>query len=281
MNLSLKTKLDFMWSALNNTNISVVAKVNILNSSLHNLNLSMKQDFVLLNATLNSLNASIKTQINMIMNNINTSKLNITTKITIIKDLILMSLQEQNSTFSYQLKFGTPSVNGMTYQFPVFVSLFNGQIANLSVTQQAWQSLKLFYVSGNRTIPLNFSVLDEKAGSFVISIYNISSGMAQNISSNDAIITGQGMVKEGVLTNLAAGIIGSQQIQYSSSNIWTEIFGIPPPHPNDSISGAFQYLSWLARSYAGRAIYLVVILVALLYYIIMIEVGLDRWKNKK
>ena len=83
------------------------------------------------------------------------------------------------------------------------------------------------------------------------------------------------------MTNLAAGIIGSQQIQYSPSNIWTEIFGISPPNENNSAVGVLAYLSWLQESYAGRAVYLLVVFAILAYYAIAIDLKLKEKERKK
>ncbi len=271
-----------------NSNSKIYNETLKINASIVNTNSSIAKQVLDENTTINNIYSKVSTinsDIQVIQNNIlsdvNSTRINITTRETTIKDLVSLSLQEENSTFSYQLKFGTPSVQGEIYEFPVFVTLFNGQMANLSVTQQAWQSLKLYYVTGNQTYPLSFSVSNEQAGSFVINIYNVTPAMAAGISSGQALITGQGEVKEGVLTNLAAGIIGSQQVQYSSSSLWTDIFGIQPPNANDSVSGIFQYLSWLDESYAGRAIYLIVVLAALTYYLVMINIKLEQRRKKK
>ena len=271
-----------------NSNSRIYNETLKINASIVNTNSSIAKQVLDENTTINNIYSKVSTinsDIQVIQNNIlsdvNSTRINITTRVTTIKDLVSLSLQEENSTFSYQLKFGTPSVQGETYEFPVFVTLFNGQMANLSVTQQAWQNLKLYYVTGNSTYPLNFSVSNEQAGSFVINIYNVTPAMAAGISSGQGLITAQGEVKEGVLTNLAAGIIGSQQVQYSSSSLWTDIFGIQPPNANDSVSGMFQYLSWLDESYAGRAIYMIVVLSALTYYLVMINMKLEERRKKK
>ena len=270
-----------------NGNSKVYNETLRINASISNTNSSVIREILDENGTINniysrvqSIDAAVYAIQNNILSDINQTSLNITTRTTVIKDLVSLSLQEENSTFSYTLKFGTPSVSGETYSFPVFVSLFNGQMANLSVTQQAWQNLRLYYISGNETVPLQFSVADVKPGSFIVSIQNITPSMAQQISSNDAVISAQGEVKEGALVNLAAGIIGSSQVTYSSSNLWTEIFGVSPPRLNDSVSGMLHILSWLDESYAGRAIYLIVILAALAYYTIMIQNSFDRRKKK-
>ena len=253
-----------------NTNSSIVKQVLDENTTINNIY-----------SQVNAINTLIYVIQDNIMSDVNSTRINITTRETTIKDLVSLSLQEENSTFSYQLKFGTPSVvNQDAYRFPVFVTLFNGQVANLSVTQQAWQNLKLYYVTGNSTYPLNYSVTSVQPGSFVMTVYNVTKTMAEGITANQALITAQGKVKEGVLTNLAAGIIGSQQIQYSPSNIWTEVFGISPPNENNSAIGVLAYLSWLQESYAGRAIYLLVVFAILAYYAIAIDLKLrERERN--
>ncbi|MEM3907886.1 MAG: hypothetical protein QXZ17_13680, partial [Nitrososphaerota archaeon] len=287
-NTTLYNQIASVLLSIQNANTTIHDQISKLILNLTNTNSTIYRQLLVENASLQNILSkveTVETNINIIQNNIlsqiNSTALNITTKETTIKDLVSLSLQEENATFSYQLKFGTPSVSGTTYQFPVFVSLFNGQMANLSVTQQAWQNMRLYYISDNRSVPLNFSVTNVRPGSFIVEIYNITPAMAASISSNDAVIAAQGEVKEGVLTNLAAGIIGSQQVRYSSNDLWTEIFGLSPPKGNASVSGMFEYLSWLGESYAGRAIYLIVILAALAYYTIMINSKLNERRKKK
>ena len=291
-NSSIYEQIVDTLESIRNTNSTLYNEVSRLMLNLTNTNSTIYRELLIENTTVSNVLSKIvyvSNQVNVVENNvmsdINATSMNVTTRETTIKDLVSLSLQEENSTFSYQLKFGTPSVvNQDTYRFPVFVTLFNGQIANLSVTQQAWQNLKLYYVTGNDTYPLNYSVGSVQPGSFVMTIYNVTKAMAEGITANQALITAQGRVKEGVLTNLAAGIIGSQQIQYSPSNIWTEIFGISPPNENNSAVGVLAYLSWLQESYAGRAIYLLVVFAILAYYAIAIDLKLkekERRKNSK
>jgi len=103
-----------------------------------------------------------------------------------------------------------PSAN--VVQWPVFVTAFNGQVANLTVTKQAWQDLKLYYMTNNTTVPLSFTVPSYGNGTFTLRIQNISQPELDAIKANNAVIEAQGEVKVGQLTNLAAGIIGSQQV---------------------------------------------------------------------
>jgi hypothetical protein len=285
-NVSTLDQINNLTTYVKDFNASISHQANTILTDVINSNASIIDQLLIENTTVNNVNSivgKIKSDIyvieNNIMSDINSSSLNVTTRETTIKSLISLSLQEENSTFSYQLKFGTPSVSGNNYSFPVFVMLFNGQMANLSITQQAWQDLKLYYVSGNSTYPLNFGVKSVQPGSFVMTIYNVTPAMAEGITSNQALITAQGQVKEGVLTNLAAGIIGSQQIQYASSNIWTEIFGISPPKENNSAVGILSYLSWLQESYAGRALYLLVVFAILGYYVIAIDLKMKEKRS--
>ncbi len=268
-------------SNIKNDYDSLFTNITFLNSTLKVLKGNFTTFLSFFNSTIGKVDTNITTEISYVLSNISSSSTSIITRETTIKDLVSMSLQEENSTFSYKLSFGTPSVSGEIYRFPVFVTLFNGQMANLSVTQQAWQNMKLYYVTGNQTYPLDFSASQVQAGSFLLTIYNITPAMAASVSSDNALITAQGEVKAGSLTNLAAGIIGSQQIQYSSSNIWKDIFGVNPPNSNNSIAGIFGYLSWLDESYAGRAIYMIVIFFALMYYIVMINLKLEQRRKKK
>ncbi|MEM4068186.1 MAG: hypothetical protein QXV17_15155, partial [Candidatus Micrarchaeaceae archaeon] len=207
--------------SLGNSYSKVYNETLVINADITNTNSSVIKEVLNENNTINNIHSlvqQIQSDVSVIQNNIlsqiNSTALNITTKETTIKDLVSLSLQEENATFSYQLKFGTPSVSGTTYQFPVFVSLFNGQTANLSVTQQAAKNLRMIYISGNDSTQLQYSVSNIQAGSFVVDIYNITAPMVQNISENKAIIASEGNVTEGNRTSLVSGLIGSSQIHY-------------------------------------------------------------------
>ncbi|MEM3504335.1 MAG: hypothetical protein QW134_08955 [Nitrososphaeria archaeon] len=206
---------------IKNANATIHNQISDLLLNMTNTNSTIYKQLLTENVSLQNILSKIgivETNINIIQNNIlsqiNSTALSITTKETTIKDLVSLSLQEENATFSYQLKFGTPSVSGTTYQFPVFVTLFNGQTANLSVTQQAAKNLRMIYISGNDSTQLQYSVSNIQAGSFVVNIYNITAPMVQNISENKAIIASEGNVTEGNRTSLVSGLIGSSQIHY-------------------------------------------------------------------
>ena len=152
------------------------------------------------------------------------------------------------------LKFGTPAVSGENYTFPVFVYLENGQPANLTVTEQIAHSLTLDYVLGNGTVVLNYNVSGIRAGYFELRILGITSSMAENISSNRAVIQAIGSVKAGAMTNIAAGIIGSSQVSYA---------------PSDNLNSLDELLADLSGSQGtivGRALTVIVAALALIYY---------------
>ena len=213
---------------------------------------------------------------NEILNNITSNSFNITTRETVIRNLVAMDLQEANATFSYRLQFGTPTVVGNNFTFPVFVTLFNGQVANITVTNQAWQDLKVFYESGSNNTTLNFTVTGIKAGYFKLTIYDVTSAEVRQIVAGQGLITAQGEVKVGTLSNLAAGVIGSQQIS-NPNHILSDtlaFFGFKtgPPGGWADVKWFYSYaIGWASSG----------VLAAVVFYYYAWRIVHDRMKEKK
>jgi len=249
LNSSMKSQFLNILTNIKNLNSTILSQFTSISASIKNLNTTLSKQILSILANITNVNSSLAKQLinegitindtyskigqiyqsiyiieNNILSEINQTSLNISTKTTIIKDLVSMTLNEENGTFAYILKFGTPSVIGESYSFPVFVSLLNGQIANLSVTQQAAKNLNLYYITGNQTLPLMFSVSDIKPGSFVITIDNITPSMEQSIASNNAVISAQGSVQDGNSTHIATGLIGSSNLLTSPATYWNYLF---------------------------------------------------------
>jgi len=260
---------------LSNSNTKIYNETLKISASITNTNSSITKQVLDENTTINniyskvqSIDAVIYAIQNNMLSDINQSALNISTKITVIKNLVATVLSEENGTFGFVLKFGTPAVSGENYTFPVFVYLENGEPANLSVTKEIARNLTLDYVLGNSTVVLNYNVSDIRAGYFELRILGITSSMAENISSNRAVIQATGSVKAGAMTNVAAGIIGSSQIRYS---------------PSDNLNSLDELLADLSGSQAtiiGRALTVIVAALALIYYSFRIkEVRKKRGKK--
>ena len=190
---------------------------------------------------MNAINTLIYVIQDNIMSDINTTALSIKTYDSVIKNLVSLNLQESNSTFAYRLAFGTPLATGSDFSFPVFVTLFNGETANLSVTQQAWESLKIYYQSGTNNTTLAWTATNVKPGYFELTIYHISASQLAGIESGQSLIVAQGEVKVGALTNIAAGVIGSSQITNATRPLadWMSFFGIKSAPP-----GGWADLGW-------------------------------------
>jgi hypothetical protein len=154
-----------------------------------------------------TINSAIYTIENNILSNINSTYLNTTTKINVIKNLVSLALENQNSSFTYKLVFGTPSANKENYTFPVFVYYFNGELANYTVTKYAVQNLKLYYIVDNQTLPLNYSIINIANGSFKVIIYNLTINIINNITTGHGVILAKSSVKNGTNTQLVAGTI--------------------------------------------------------------------------
>ena len=220
------TILDYYQSTLQNVtteysyikgmNITQLDKLTALQTTVGSIqdNVTITNSYI--NDTVTKVDNFVSIIENEILSSIDNNTFNVTTRENVIRNLVAMDLQETNATFSYRLQFGTPTALGNDFTFPVFVTLFNGQIANITVTNQAWQDMKILYESGKNNTSLNFTVTGVKAGYFQLTIYDITPAQVNEIKAGQSVISAQGEVKVGTLTNLAAGVIGAQQI--SSTN---------------------------------------------------------------
>ncbi len=266
---SMLNNVTLVYSYVRGMNVTQLDYLVALESAVHSIQNNVTVTNSYINDTVTRVDTYLTTIENSILDNITYSTLNVSTRINAVKNLVSLSLQDQNATLSYKLLFGTPQIlNGSTYRFPVFVESLNGELANLSVTRQAAANLTLYYVSGNSTHYLNFTTGNVKAGSFELFISNLNSTDANYIKGNDAIVQGKSDIGAGSIGNLAVGIAGSSQ------------FAGATPYPGynfNSVQGIVAFLGNLEGTTDGRALYLITGLVALVYYITV----LTRKNEKK
>jgi hypothetical protein len=266
---SMLNNVTLVYSYVRGMNVTEVNYLAALESVVHSIQNNVTVTDTYINDTVDRVDTYLATIENNILNNITYNSLNVSTRINSVKSLVSLSLQEQNASLSYKLLFGTPQVlNGTIYRFPVFVQSLNGSLADLTVTRQAADNLTLYYISGNTSHYLNFTVSDVKAGSFVLYINDLNSSEINDIKGNDALVQAESSIGAGAIANLAVGIAGSTQLSGAT----------PYPGYNlDTISGIIGFLGNLEQTTYGRALYLITGLVALMYYIVV----LTRRNEKK
>jgi hypothetical protein len=199
--------------------------------------------------------------------------LNVTTQARIAGTQFLVSeaLAEENATYSYRLIGGTPTRTGNTFTFPVFVELMNGGVANASLTGQVCRGLSVTFVNATETSALNWTPAGCGSGRLSITV-PLTEAQAAETSTGSAILTLTAPVQSGTFTNLAGGVLSSQQVSAATSSTgwWSTVFGIstPPPSQNlSSIGGVVADLAWWGDSTAGRATYAATTILAVLIYL--------------
>ncbi|MCW6159218.1 MAG: hypothetical protein LVQ63_07070 [Thermoplasmatales archaeon] len=270
---SMLNNVTLVYSYVKGMNVTQLDYLAALSSAVHSIQNNVTVTNSYINDTVTRVDTYMTTIENSILDNITYSTLNVTTRINTVKNLVSLSLQDQNATLSYKLLFGTPQIlNGSTYRFPVFVESLNGELANLSVTRQAAANLTLYYISGNSTHYLNFTTGSVKAGSFELYITNLNSSDANYIRGNEAIVQGKSDIGAGSVGNLAVGIAGSSQLNGATAY---------PGYNFNSIQGIVAFLGNLEQTTSGRALYLITGLVALVYYITVLTRKNEKKAKKK
>jgi hypothetical protein len=172
----------------------------------------------------------------------------------------------------YRLDPGTPTEESSTFALPIFVVAEPvGSVANRSVTQQAWQDLRVTYVSLSTVPFLNWSVLSGGAGRFDLQL-SLTGAEVGAIEGGQALLALNSSVLVGSSVLGAAGIIDGAVLSSSivAGAWWNTVFGIqtPPPDPTlSSLPGILDDLAWFGDSTAGRATYAATTIVAVLLYL--------------
>ncbi|MGC9123922.1 MAG: hypothetical protein ACP5IB_07660, partial [Thermoplasmata archaeon] len=158
-------------------------------------------------------------------------------------------------------------------------------LVNISLTKSIANNLSLSYSSASGNLSLSFEVKDIRPGFFTIFITNCNKSLIQNLTSGQAFISAVAPIKLGSFINLAAGIAGTTVFQNSTStnlNKNQSTFGLTiPSNANiSSVQGIISLIAYIGSTQIGRAVYTIVISLALIYYIWRIN-ELKRRKRKK
>ena len=264
------------------TNIVESVNITLLDQGLkiNNETLNINLNITNLNATIGKQYVNLQANINNIESIINGQNISVHTAINTIKQLVGIGLEEQNATFSYKLVPGTPSVTGSTFAVPVFVELMDGALANLTITQQAWQNLKLYVVNQTGTSEIPFTVVSQTPGRFVMQI-SLDPTQVSAIKGGSAVVSMSSPIRDGVITNVGAGIIGSQTLTSAyPGTMWYQTWlGIDTPPPFTRLGSLGEFMSdaaWFGSSVGGRAIYSIAVVLIFIVAVMDFRAHVER-----
>jgi hypothetical protein len=172
----------------------------------------------------------------------------------------------------FRLDPGTPTETGTMFDIPVFVlGQPAGGPANLSETTQAWQDLQVQFLNATPAPFTAWSVREWGAGRFDLDLA-LTSAQAGAVEDGQALLTlNSSVVVDGTVLGASGQVDGAV---LSSAIVigawWSNVFGIPTPPPDPSLSslhGIVDDLAWFGDSTAGRAAYAATTLVAILLYL--------------
>ncbi len=179
----------------------------------------------------------------------------------------------QPGTAYMVLESGTPTEaewsDGAVFTVREFVLTEpSGSVPTSEVTRQVWEDLVITLIGGPGTSD-NWNVRTSGVGYFDL-LLNLTSAQIIAVEGGSGLIELNSTVRVGNLTLPASGQITGPTLVAATppTGWWSTWFGMPNPPPNaDSVEGAFAFLAWLDQSVTGRALYMVVTLVAVTVYV--------------
>ncbi len=216
---------------------------------------------------------SLTAQISILTSQLALDNTSLGARVAAAEKLTALALQEENGTYTYRLSPGTVLRAGLVYEVPIFVALMSGGLANATVTSRAAVGLEVSYVTGAgvSTVP-TWATSNLGAGSFTLTV-NLTGSEADQVANGSSVVTLSAPVTIGTFTNLAGGVIGPSSFtnETQPSGWWSTIFGIETPPPSAdpvTIEEIIADLAWFDGSTAGRAMYALVTIIAVLAYIL-------------
>jgi hypothetical protein len=171
-----------------------------------------------------------------------------------------------NQNLIVRLVFGTPSVIKENYIFPVWVFYMSGQLANYTITKYVAENLKFYYIAGNQTTPLNYSIINIANGSFKVIIYNLT------VNIINSIVSGQGVILVESNVNNTTSQNGTK-VQVPTGTIEPSVF-----------AGNINYLSQLFIDiipHINLWFIVMMVLIALGYFVIKYREQVKKSKPSK
>ncbi len=172
---------------------------------------------------------------------------------------------------------------------PVFVTDINGIPCNASTIATIWSNLQVNYVAKlqSEDFQINWTFSNSGLGMFAV-FFSLTKNETLQIKNGTAVISLVAAFKFGAFAALATGVAGTTS--FNGINVTTPTstnggipgLGQPPASANlNSISGIISYLGFLSQSEIGRSIYLIAILLAIAYYISMLNSKNEKKGKKK
>jgi hypothetical protein len=186
-----------------------------------------------------------------------------------------------NQVLKYDLTPEEASGQGGNITLPILVINIQGLPAGLTTIDNVIRYLNATLISKNQnqTTLLKFTISQAKEGMIVIFL-NISARQIQEIQNGSAVVSFVSGFQLGTIEEVAAGVAGSQIFSSVSAN--------GPPGSNtttktgiNTINQIINELAYLESQAYGRALYLVLVLLAIMFYVLSISKHLKKKKKAK
>ena len=184
-----------------------------------------------------------------------------------------------NQVLKYDLTPEQASGQGNNITLPILVINIQGLPAGLSTIDNVIKYLNasLIAKNENQTTVLRFTISQAKEGMIVIFL-NISQAQIDQVKNGSAVVSFVSGFQLGTIEEVAAGVAGSE--------IFSSVSGSSPVVNNtktntNTINQIISYLAYLESQDYGRALYLVLVLLAIMFYVLSISKHLKKKKNSK
>lgn len=184
-----------------------------------------------------------------------------------------------NQVLKYDLTPEQASGQGNNITLPILVINIQGLPAGLSTIDNVIKYLNasLIAKNENQTTVLRFTISQAKEGMIVIFL-NISQAQIDQVKNGSAVVSFVSGFQLGTIEEVAAGVAGSE--------IFSSVSGSSPVVNNtktntNTINQIISYLAYLESQDYGRALYLVLVLLAIMFYVLSISKHLKKKKNVK
>lgn len=187
-----------------------------------------------------------------------------------------------NQVLKYDITPEQASGQGGNITLPLLVINIQGLPAGVSTIDNVVKYLNatLIAKNQNQTSILKYTISEAKEGMIVIFL-NISAKQIQEVQNGSAVVSFVSGFQLGTIEEVAAGVAGQQ--------IFSSISVNGPPGSNTStktgapntINQIIDELAYLETQAYGRALYLVLVLLAIMFYVLSISKHLKKGKKRK
>jgi hypothetical protein len=186
-----------------------------------------------------------------------------------------------NQVLKYDLTPEQATGQGGNITLPILVINIQGLPAGLTTIDNVIKYLNATLISKNQnqTSLLTFTISQAKEGMIVLFL-NISAKQIREVQNGSAVVSFVSGFQLGTIEEVAAGVAGSEIFSSVSAN--------GPPGSNTTsktgigtINQIINELAYLESQAYGRALYLVLVLLAIMFYVLSISKHLKKKKNSK